>query len=131
MLDVVGLALTADDRERLTHPNAGGVILFARNFESRSQLVALVDSIRALRPSLLITVDHEGGRVQRFRSDGFVVLPAMRRLGELWDADAQRGAMVATRAATAVGLVLAADLVACGIDLSFTPVLDLDHGASG
>lgn len=130
MLDVAGLALTDDDRRRITHPMTGGVILFARNFESRDQVRALVAAIRAARPGLLITVDHEGGRVQRFRRDGFVHLPAMRGLGALWDADASRGALTATRAADAVGFVLAADLVACGIDLSFTPVLDLDHGAS-
>ncbi|MEJ1731171.1 glycoside hydrolase family 3 N-terminal domain-containing protein, partial [Escherichia coli] len=75
---------------------------------------------------LLIAVDHEGGRVQRFRSDGFTALPCMRALGELWDADAQR----AMTAATAAGYVLAAELRACGVDLSFTPVLDLDYGVS-
>ena len=131
MLDVEGLTLAADDRRRLAHPNTGGVVLFARNFESRSQLVELVAAIRALRSDLLIAVDHEGGRVQRFRTDGFVHLPAMRRLGASWDADATDGALTATQAATAVGFVLAADLVACGLDLSFAPVLDLDHGPSG
>ena len=130
MLDVGGLVLSADDRRRIGHPNTGGVILFARNFESRRQLVALVDAVRALHPDLLIAVDHEGGRVQRFRTDGFVHLPSMRRIGALWDADPERGALTATSAATAAGFVLAADLVACGIDLSFTPVLDLDHGPS-
>jgi len=130
MLDVAGLQLTADDRRRLMHANTGGVILFARNFVDRAQLCALVDSIRVLRSELLIAVDHEGGRVQRFRSDGFVRLPTMRSLGALWDADPTHGALHATRAATAAGFVLAADLVACGIDLSFTPVLDLDHGPS-
>ena len=130
MLDVAGLVLTDDDRRRIAHRKTGGVILFARNFASRAQLCALVDAIRALRPGLLITVDHEGGRVQRFRTDGFVRLPAMRALGALWDADPARGALVASRAATATGFVLGADLVACGIDLSFTPVLDLDHGPS-
>lgn len=130
MLDVAGLELTADDRRRIAHPKTGGVILFARNFETRAQLCALIDAIRAARPGLLVTVDHEGGRVQRFRTDGFVRLPSMRALGRLWDADPSRGALVATRAATATGFLLAADLVACGIDLSFTPVLDLDHGPS-
>jgi beta-N-acetylhexosaminidase len=130
MLDIAGLELTADDRRRLMHVNTGGMILFARNFADRAQLCALVAGIRALRPELLIAVDHEGGRVQRFRSDGFVKLPTMRSLGALWDADPTHGALHATRAATAVGFVLAADLVACGIDLSFTPVLDLDHGPS-
>ena len=130
MLDVAGITLTADDCRRIAHPATGGVILFARNFDTRAKLCALIASIRALKPDLLITVDHEGGRVQRFRTDGFVRLPSMRALGVLWDADPAHGALTATRAATATGFVLAADLVACGIDLSFTPVLDLDHGPS-
>jgi beta-N-acetylhexosaminidase len=130
MLDVAKLTLSADDRRRIAHPNTGGVIFFARNFESRAQLCALVDAIRALRADLLIAVDHEGGRVQRFKTDGFTRLPSMRSLGALWDAHPTTGALDATRAATAAGFVLAADLVACGIDLSFTPVLDLDHGPS-
>ncbi|MEO8938449.1 MAG: beta-N-acetylhexosaminidase [Burkholderiaceae bacterium] len=130
MLDVVGLELSTDDRRRILHSRTGGVILFARNFASHAQLCALVSAIRDLRPGLLITVDHEGGRVQRFRNDGFVRLPAMRGIGALWDADPQRGALNATRAATATGFLLGADLVTCGIDLSFTPVLDLDHGPS-
>ena len=130
MLDVASTTLAPDDRRRIAHRNTGGVILFARNFETRAQLCALVESIRVLHPGLLIAVDHEGGRVQRFRSDGFVPLPSMRSLGALWDSDAKHGALIASRAATAVGFVLAADLVSCGIDLSFTPVLDLDHGPS-
>ena len=129
MLDVAGAVLTADDRRRIGHANTGGVILFARNFVDRAQLVALVAAIRDER-DVLITVDHEGGRVQRFRRDGFVHLPTMRALGALWDRDSNAGALAATRAATACGIVLGADLVACGIDLSFTPVLDLDHGPS-
>jgi beta-N-acetylhexosaminidase len=127
MLDVVGLALGPDDIRRIMHPLTGGVILFARNFQSRNELIALTGAIRALRPDVLIAVDHEGGRVQRFRTDGFTRLPAMRRLGELWDSNESD----AMNAATAVGYVLAAELRACGIDLSFTPVLDLDHGESG
>ena len=131
MVDVEGTTLSGVDRRRLRHERTGGAILFARNFESRPQLVALVAAMRAERAGLLIAVDHEGGRVQRFRSDGFVRLPSMRSLGALWDADPATGALNASRAATAIGFVLAADLVACGIDLSFTPVLDLDHGPSG
>jgi beta-N-acetylhexosaminidase len=104
----------------------GGLILFARNFESRQQLVALTAEIKEIRPDVLIAVDHEGGRVQRFRTDGFTHLPPMRSLGELWMQDAMR----ATDAATATGFVLASELRACGVDFSFTPVLDLDHGAS-
>jgi beta-N-acetylhexosaminidase len=126
VLDVAGLALNADDRRRLQHPLTGGLILFARNWQDRKQLTELTAEDKALRPDLLICVDHEGGRVQRFRSDGFTVLPPMRALGELW----MRDAMVATDTATAVGYVLGAELRACGVDLSFTPVLDLDHGGS-
>jgi beta-N-acetylhexosaminidase len=126
MLDVVGKTLNRDDKRRLAHPMTGGVILFARHYESRAQLVALTDAIRAIRPDLLIAVDHEGGRVQRFRTDGFTVLPSMGKLGALWDQDV----LQATKVATAVGYVLAAELRACGIDMSFTPVLDLDYGHS-
>jgi beta-N-acetylhexosaminidase len=126
MLDVKGPALNDDDVRRLSHPMTGGVILFARHFENRAQLIALTDAIRDVRDDLLIAVDHEGGRVQRFRTDGFTVLPAMRRLGELWDRDV----LLATKVATATGYVLAAELRACGVDLSFTPVLDLDYGRS-
>ena len=125
VIDVVGLALTDADRHRLRHPATGGVILFARNYESSAQLRDLVAEIRALRPELLLCVDHEGGRVQRFRQ-GFTGVPAMRRIGELWDRD--RGAGIA--ASQAAGLVIAAELAAHGLDFSFAPVLDLDYGAS-
>src|SRR3954471_10371133 len=127
MLDVVGTTLSEDDLRRIRHPLTGGVILFARNYENRGQLTALTEAIHAARPGILIAVDHEGGRVQRFKTDGFTKLPAMRKLGEWWDKDV----LAATKAATDVGYVLAAELRACGVDLSFTPVLDLDHGASG
>lgn len=126
MLDVVGKTLTDDDVRRLAHPMTGGVILFARHYENRAQLVALTDAIHAVRDDLLIAVDHEGGRVQRFRTDGFTVLPAMGRLGEVWDKDV----LLATKLATAVGYILASELRACGVDLSFTPVLDLGYGQS-
>src|SRR5580765_1476753 len=126
MLDVAGAALTADDIRRIRHPLVGGVILFARNYENRKQLAALTQDIHALRPGVLIAVDHEGGRVQRFKTDGFTHLPAMRALGEVWDCDV----LLATKLATAVGYVLATELRACGVDLSFTPVLDLDFGSS-
>jgi beta-N-acetylhexosaminidase len=127
VLDVAGTALDAADRRRLEHPLTGGLILFARNWENRRQLVELTAEIKSIRPDVLISVDHEGGRVQRFRTDGFTHLPPMRALGELW----MRDALTATDAATAAGYVLGAELRACGVDLSFTPVLDLDHGASG
>lgn len=126
VIDVAGTELDANDRRRLQHPLTGGLILFARNWTHRAQLTALVAEAKALRPDLLVTVDHEGGRVQRFRTDGFTHLPAMRTFGELWMQDA----LQATDAATAAGYVLGAELRACGVDLSFTPVVDLDHGHS-
>lgn len=127
VLDIAGTALDDNDRRRLQHPLTGGLILFARNWVDRRQLVGLTAEVKSLRPDVLICVDHEGGRVQRFRTDGFTHLPPMRRLGELWMDDALR----ATDAATACGYVLASELRACGVDFSFTPVLDLDHGQSG
>ncbi len=129
VLDIAGTSLTKADRRRLKHPLTGGLILFARNWESRAQLTALCAEIKQARPDVLICVDHEGGRVQRFRTDGFTHLPPMRALGELWMKDAN-SAMAATDAASAVGHVLAAELRACGVDFSFAPVLDLDHGGS-
>jgi beta-N-acetylhexosaminidase len=126
MLDIVGLELAMEDRDRLTHPLAGGVILFARNYESPRQLHLLTDSIGALRdPPLLIAVDHEGGRVQRFR-DGFSDLPPMRALGQRWDRDASGAIDEAQRC----GQLIASELGVHGVDFSFTPVLDLDHGQS-
>ena len=127
MLDVAGTALTAEDRRRLRHPLTGGVILFARNYATPVQLAALTAEIHALRePPLLVAVDHEGGRVQRFR-DGFTVLPPMRALGAVWDHDPKRAGQLAFD----TGTVLATELRACGVDFSFAPVLDLDYGASG
>lgn len=126
MLDVVGTTLDAEDIRRIQHPQTGGVILFARNYTNRTQLTALTAAIHAARPGVLIAVDHEGGRVQRFKTGGFTTLPAMRALGALWERDV----LQATNVATAVGYILAAELRACGVDMSFTPVLDLDHGAS-
>ncbi len=134
LLDVAGTQLSADDRRRLAHPLTGGVILFTRNWRDRAQLLELTSAIKAVREDLLICVDHEGGRVQRFRSDGFTQLPPMRALGALWMQDRNAGpgsgAMAATNAATAAGYVLASELRACGVDFSFTPVLDLDWGGS-
>ncbi|HEU4622029.1 MAG TPA: beta-N-acetylhexosaminidase [Burkholderiaceae bacterium] len=130
MLDIEGTVLNDADRRRLQHPNTGGVILFTRNFESREQLCRLTQDIAEARPGVLIAVDHEGGRVQRFRSDGFTTLPPMRRLGQLWDRDESAGRIAAIKAATEMGFILASELRACGIGLSFAPVLDLDWGRS-
>ena len=134
IIDIAGTSLSATDRRRLKNPLVGGLVLFARNWVDRMQLVHLAADIKAVRSDLLVCVDHEGGRVQRFRTDGFTHLPPMRCLGGLWMCDAKggegSGAMRALDAATATGYVLAAELRACGVDLSFTPVLDLDYGAS-
>ena len=129
VLDIAGLALDDDDRRRLRHPLTGGLILFARNWQDRRQLTDLAAEIKSIRPDVLVCVDHEGGRVQRFRTDGFTHLPPMRVLGERW-MQGSEGALTATDAATAVGYVLGSELRACGVDFSFTPVLDLDHGGS-
>ena len=126
MIDIADTELTELDRERLCHPLVGGIILFTRNYRDRAQLTALCAEIHALRtPRLLIAVDHEGGRVQRFRPE-FTCLPPMRTLGCLHDRDPA----AALEAARSVGIVLAAELRACGVDFSFTPVLDLDYGPS-
>jgi beta-N-acetylhexosaminidase len=127
IIDIAGLSLSKTDRRRLKHPLTGGVTLFARNWKDRQQLSALCAEIKDLRQDLLICVDHEGGRVQRFRTDGFTHLPPMRALGDAWIRDQ----LAATNAATACGYVLGAELRACGVDFSFTPVLDLDYGESG
>ena len=127
IIDIDGLKLGNADRRRLKHPLTGGIILFGRNWQSRQQLSSLCADIKSIRSDLLICVDQEGGRVQRFRSDGFTQLPPMRALGELWSKDQ----LAATNAATACGYVLGAELRSCGVDFSFAPVLDLDHGESG
>lgn len=134
IIDIAGTRLSDADRARLSHPLVGGVILFARNWRDRAQLRRLCAQIKRVRRDLIICVDHEGGRVQRFRSDGFTHLPPMRAFGRLWRQapETRRGeaALAACNAATAAGYVLGAELRACGVDLSFTPVLDLDHGRS-
>ncbi|WP_280192200.1 beta-N-acetylhexosaminidase [Delftia sp. PS-11] len=134
VIDIAGTQLAEVDRQRLAHPLVGGIILFARNWQSREQLVQLCADIKAVKADLLICVDHEGGRVQRFRTDGFTHLPPMRALGQMWMDDGQgrshregSGALAAMNAATAVGYVLGCELRACGVDFSFTPVLDLDY----
>lgn len=126
MLDVVGTVLTPEDRGRLQHPAAGGVILFARNYEDPAQITALIQAIRDLqRRELLIAVDHEGGRVQRFR-EGFTELPPMHRIGEVFTYDPMRGQELARD----TGWLLAQELQAVGVDFSFTPVLDRGIGIS-
>lgn len=120
-VDIEGTTLTPRERERIRHPLTGMVILFSRNYRDRAALKALCDEIHALRPGILISVDHEGGRVQRFR-DGFTEVPAMREIAESHDA---------MRRFEAAGTVLAAELRACGVDVTFAPVLDVDWGRSG
>lgn len=125
MADVQAFVLTEEEKNRLLDPAIGGVILFRRNFQNKEQLKSLIQEIKALRsPELIVAVDHEGGRVQRFIQE-FTRLPAMRVLGEIWD---EQGAEMAQDYAEQVGWVLATELVACGVDLSFAPVLDLDWG---
>jgi beta-N-acetylhexosaminidase len=126
MIDIEGFELTAGDRELLKHPAVGGVILFTRNYESTRQLSALSAEIHALRdPHLLVAVDQEGGRVQRFR-EGFTRLPPLSCLGRIYDRDVPR----AKHLAKVTGWLMACELRAVGIDLSFAPVLDLDSGVS-
>ena len=126
MLDINGTSLTNDDKRRLSHPNCFGVILFARNFLNKTQLSELCRDIKDLRPTpIAIAVDHEGGRVQRFK-DEFTLIPAMRDLGIIWMKDKLRANDLAKK----IGLIIALELRSCGVDFSFTPVLDLDYGKS-
>ncbi|HEX3836536.1 MAG TPA: beta-N-acetylhexosaminidase [Steroidobacteraceae bacterium] len=124
MIDLVGHTVLPEERDMLAHPLVGGVILFSRNYENPEQLLQLTRDIHAVRsPPLLIGVDHEGGRVQRFR-EGFSRLPPARRLGQLFDTDRAAG----LSAARSVGWLMAAELRAQGVDLSFAPTVDLDYG---
>ena len=126
MLDIDGTSLSPADRDLLREPAVGGVILFTRNFASADQIADLVADIRALRsPAPLIAVDHEGGRVQRFR-EGFTAIPPMRRIGREYDRDAESGLTAARDA----GWIIGSELRAVGIDLCFAPCLDLDWGVS-
>jgi len=126
MVDVAGLALSPEEREVLTHPLVGGVILFTRNYDSPEQLQALTAEIRAVRvPALLIAADHEGGRVQRFR-EGFTRIPPMAAIGRVFDSNPVLGENLAH----AAGVVIGSELLAAGVDFSFTPVLDVDFGGS-
>ncbi|NNN23997.1 MULTISPECIES: beta-N-acetylhexosaminidase [Pseudomonas] len=117
MLDIGGTWLTAEDRQILRHPEVGGLIIFARNIESPPQVRELMAAIRAVRPDLLLAVDQEGGRVQRLRQ-GFLRLPAMRAIADNANAE---------RLAEQCGWLMATEVLAVGLDLSFAPVLDLDH----
>jgi beta-N-acetylhexosaminidase len=126
MVGISGSSLTQEERELLLHPLIGGVILFSRNYEAPEQLRSLAETIHGLKDSpLLVAVDQEGGRVQRFR-DGFVSLPPMRQLGRIHDKDPKK----AKHFSQLIGWLMAAELRAAGVDLSFAPVLDLDRGAS-
>jgi beta-N-acetylhexosaminidase len=126
MIDLAGTSITAEERELLLHPLVGGVILFTRNYVDPAQLTALVSDIHALRsPPLIVAVDQEGGRVQRFRN-GFSRLPPPRRMGHEFDADPKAGLDMARR----LGWLMAAELRSHGVDISFAPVVDLDYGVS-
>lgn len=126
MIGLSGLELNTVEREWLCHPAVGGVVLFTRNYANPEQLTHLTHSIRTLRsPPLLIAVDHEGGRIQRFR-EGFTPLPAARQVGLVWS----HAPSAARRLARDLGWMLAAELRAVGVDFSFAPVLDLDYGQS-
>ncbi len=126
MIDVEGLALQNEEIKRIMHPMVGGLILFTRNYKDTVQLKTLTDAIRKIRGhDFLIAVDHEGGRVQRFR-EGFTTIPAMRKLGEVWDKDPKR----ANHLAFLIGQIIATELRVFDIDFSFTPVLDVDYNES-
>jgi beta-N-acetylhexosaminidase len=126
MIDLLGTTVSPEERELLRHPLVGGVILFTRNYVDPEQLSRLVAAIHAERsPPLIVAVDHEGGRVQRFRT-GFSVLPPARRIGHEFDLDARAGLDLARR----MGWLMAAELRSVGVDISFAPDLDLDYGIS-
>jgi len=126
MTDIGGRELTSADRDLLVEENVGGVILFSRNYESPQQISTLVQEIRNLKsPPLLVAVDHEGGRVQRFRN-GFTDIPAMRKIGRLYEMNAN----IALKVSETVGWIVGAELRSVGIDLSFAPCVDLDWGVS-
>lgn len=126
MVDLAGIALEPDEREMLLHPQVGSVILFTRNYESPEQLKRLVAEVHAIRtPPLLVAVDHEGGRVQRFQS-GFTRLPALREVGRRYDQSPADGLALARQ----LGWLMAAELRAVGVDMSFAPCVDIDYGVS-
>ena len=126
MVDLAGIALEPEERDMLRHPQVGSVILFARNYESPEQLARLVADVHAVRsPALLVAVDQEGGRVQRFR-EGFTRLPPLREIGRRYASDRAAGLALARE----LGWLMAAELRAVGVDMSFAPCVDLDYGVS-
>ena len=125
MIDLEALELTNSDIKRIKHPLVGGIILFSRNYENKFQLKELIISIRKIKKNILIAVDHEGGRVQRFHSD-FTRIPKMSLIGKIYEKDKNR----AKKIAKLIGWIIAEELAAVDIDFSFTPVLDIDYGSS-
>jgi beta-N-acetylhexosaminidase len=122
MLDLCGTELTENERSLLSNSQVGGVILFARNIQSKHQVIALVEDIRRCSSRLIIAVDQEGGRVQRFK-EGFTRIPPMQILGDQIQTQAQAGLDLAENA----GWLMASEVIACGLDISFAPVLDVDR----
>jgi beta-N-acetylhexosaminidase len=125
MLDIEGFSLSIEDRALIKSKHVGGIILFSRNFESREQLIDLCFEIKSIKPEILIATDQEGGRVQRFK-EGFSIIPSMQRLGDLVAHDLEGGLSLCRR----VGWLMASEMIATGIDISFAPVLDLDKDTS-
>ena len=125
VLDIAGLSLTEDDKQLLQNPFVGGVILFSRNYQSPGQVTQLINDMRSIRPELLIAVDQEGGRVQRFKSS-LTRLPPLASLGQLYDQNTQEALMYATE----LGWLMASEMLVLGVDISFAPVLDLAYGVS-
>ena len=125
VLDIAGTELLPEEVEILQHPQVGGLIFFRRNFESPEQLCHLVSQVRIARPNLLLAVDQEGGRVQRFK-EGFTRLPALQKLGNLYRHDPDKALLSAAE----VGWLMAAELLTCGLDISFAPVVDADESFS-
>lgn len=125
IIDLAGLQVASDEIPLLEHPLVGGVILFSRNYENRAQLRALTTAIRNIAPELLLMVDQEGGRVQRFIHE-FTKLPALHQLGELYETDMTEALLTAEQA----GFLMAAEVLAVGLDLSLAPVLDINYGIS-
>ena len=125
MLDIEGFSLSIEDRALIKSKHVGGIILFSRNFESREQLIDLCFEIKSIKPEILIATDQEGGRVQRFK-EGFSIIPSMQRLGDLVAHDEEGGLSLCRR----VGWLMASEMIATGIDISFAPVLDLDKDTS-